>query len=271
MYSIGDFSKITGITIKALRLYHEKDLLVPALIEDGSGYRYYDANNLEKARSIVYLKQMQIPLEEIRELLDSFEDDSHALDFLEAHRAKLTARVRELQKIKVSIDEIVAREREAMEMLEKNEFEVEEREIDTILVASVRWKGRYQDCGDKFGLLYKKMGRVSCGKPMNLYYDEGYVEDNADIETCLPIRKGKEAEGISVKELEGGRACILMHKGPYDQIGRSYEKISSYINKKGYKVQVPCREVYVKGPGMIFKGNPKNYLTEIQFVVEGAE
>jgi effector-binding domain-containing protein len=51
-------------------------------------------------------------------------------------------------------------------------------------------------------------------------------------------------------------------------MGRSYAVILKYVKDKGYRVAMPTREVYLKGPGMIFKGNPRNYLTEIQMVVE---
>ena len=51
-------------------------------------------------------------------------------------------------------------------------------------------------------------------------------------------------------------------------MGRSYAKILAYAKQKGYAIATPTREVYIKGPGMIFKGNPKNYLTEIQMLIE---
>ena len=56
MYSIGEFSKLTGLTIKALRLYHEKGILEPSIIDEQSGYRYYRDRDLEKAQSIVALR-----------------------------------------------------------------------------------------------------------------------------------------------------------------------------------------------------------------------
>jgi len=267
VYSIGDFSKITGITIKALRHYHRKDLLVPRHVDSDTGYRYYDADNLEKARGIVYLKELLFPLEEIRDLLSSLEDDTHILDFLLVQRSKIDEKIHELQEVKTSIDEVIARERKVREMLGKSEFEVSERELDAILVAGVRWKGRYSDCGEKFALLYKKMGRLVCGKPMNLYYDEGYMEDDADIETCIPIREARNVEGLTIRQLEGSRALTLIHKGPYDRLGRSYEKMTNHIQTKGYRVKGPSREIYLKSAGMLFKGNPEKYLTEIQFMI----
>ncbi len=71
-------------------------------------------------------------------------------------------------------------------------------------------------------------------------------------------------EGIEVRDLPGGHCVALVHKGPYDEMGRSYAKVFDYIKEHGHQVEMPTREVYLKGPGMIFKGNPKRYLTEIQ-------
>ncbi|MBZ0258338.1 hypothetical protein K8I31_19885, partial [bacterium] len=47
-----------------------------------------------------------------------------------------------------------------------------------------------------------------------------------------------------------------------------YEMIIAYIKEKEIKIQCPSREIYLKGPGMIFRGNPKKYLTEIQFMID---
>ncbi len=153
-------------------------------------------------------------------------------------------------------------------MKTENEFEIEEKEVETMLIASYRMKGKYSEVGKGFGVLAKNLGREINGKAMCLYYDGEYKEDDADIEICFPVRKGKDAEGISVRELKGGRCVSLIHKGAYEFIGESYKKIFGYINERDYKTFVPSREVYIKGPGMIFKGNPKNYLTEIQIFIQ---
>ena len=51
-FSIGEFSRISGMSIKALRLYHEKAILVPGHVDPSSNYRYYDEANIDKARII---------------------------------------------------------------------------------------------------------------------------------------------------------------------------------------------------------------------------
>jgi effector-binding domain-containing protein len=76
-------------------------------------------------------------------------------------------------------------------------------------------------------------------------------------------------KGISVRELKGGRAVTLIHKGPYENLGGSYKNLFDYIHqKKKIVTLLPTREIYWKGPGMILKGNPKNYLTELQVMIE---
>jgi effector-binding domain-containing protein len=136
-----------------------------------------------------------------------------------------------------------------------------------MLIAGVRMKGKYSECSKGFTLLGKKLGRHLASKPFNLYYDGEYREDDADMEPCFPIRKAVEVEGVSVRELPGGRCISLLHKGPYEELGRSYEKILAYIREKGYQTLLPSREVYIKGPGMILKGNTQKYLTEIQIMI----
>jgi hypothetical protein len=76
-----------------------------------------------------------------------------------------------------------------------------------------------------------------------------------------------EHEGFSVHTLPGGRCVSLIHKGPYEEIGRTWARVMAYVQEKGWTAALPYREVYLKGPGMIFKGNPRNYLTEIQVLV----
>ena len=117
-------------------------------------------------------------------------------------------------------------------------------------------------------MIAHRFGRQICGKPFLLHYDSEYKQDDADFEACMPIRKEKSVDGISVRELPGGRCVCLLHKGPYDELGPSYAKIREYIKTKGYEFTLPTREVYIKGPGMIFKGNPKKYVTEIQMLIK---
>ena len=67
--SIGEFARRSRLSLKALRLYDERGVLVPARVDQASGYRYYDTAQLDQARLVVMLRQLQLPLAAVRELL----------------------------------------------------------------------------------------------------------------------------------------------------------------------------------------------------------
>jgi DNA-binding transcriptional MerR regulator len=67
--SIGEFARRSRLSLKALRLYDERGVLVPSRVDQGSGYRYYDTAQLEAARLVVMLRELQVPLAAIKELL----------------------------------------------------------------------------------------------------------------------------------------------------------------------------------------------------------
>ncbi|MBI1901787.1 MAG: MerR family transcriptional regulator [Planctomycetia bacterium] len=268
MYSIGEFSKITGLSVKTLRFYHEQGVLKPTCVDDQTGYRYYDDTKIETARVIRALRDLEVPLDDVAEILRSHEDEGDVLEFLERHRQAMEAKLRQLTMIRASLDRIILQQREARRAMQNATFEVQEKVVDSLLIAGVRMQGRYSECGKGFSQIGRRMGRYISGKPLLLIYDAEYKEDDADFEACMPVSKETTTEGISVRPLAGGRCVSLVHLGPYEELGRSYAKILDYVKRKGYKLRSPCREVYLKGPGMIFKGNPKKYLTEIQMLIE---
>jgi DNA-binding transcriptional MerR regulator/effector-binding domain-containing protein len=268
-YSIGEFSQITGLSAKTLRFYHEKGILVPSSVDEATGYRFYDTSKIEKARMIMRLRQMEFSIEDISTVFAECSDDADILNHLERQKQFLQQRIAADRDIVHSLSEIITKEKEAKQLLEAGNFVVEEKSTEPALIAGIRMKGRYSECGAGFSRLGKAIGRYICGKALCLYYDGEYREEDANFEPCFPIRKRIEAEGISVRELPSLRCLSLVHRGPYDQLGRSYAKILKEADERKVKIALPTREVYVKGPGMIFKGNPKNYLTEILLPLEG--
>jgi DNA-binding transcriptional MerR regulator/effector-binding domain-containing protein len=268
MYSIGEFSRITGMPVKTLRYYHEKGVLIPTVVDDETGYRYYDEKSVERARIIAQLRALDFTVQEIADLLERCDDESDALAFLERRKDTLEADIRRRKGVVRELERIIAREQEAKKSMLEGKFEIEEKSVPAMLIAGVRMKGRYSDCGKGFSMIGRKLGRYISGNALCLYYDGEYREEDADLEACMPLKRAVQAEGISVRELPAIRCVSLIHRGPYETLGRSYERALRHAKEKGFKIALPTREVYVKGPGMIFRGNPKNYVTEIQLPIE---
>jgi DNA-binding transcriptional MerR regulator len=268
MYTIGDFSKIIGLTVKTLRFYHEQGLLIPSAVDDKTGYRYYDRSKIETARVITHLKSLDLTIEEIGAILRDAKDDADLREVMERQKALLETKIKRYRTIVRSLNQFLAAEEETRKLMTQSTFQVEEKTVEPLLIAGIRMKGRYADSCTGFSRIGKSLGRYICGKPMLLQYDAEFRQEDADFEACMPVRTDKQIDGIMVRRIAGGRCVSCLHKGPYDQMGRSYAQILDYIRGKDYVVQMPTREIYINGPGMIFAGNPRNYLTKIQIMIQ---
>lgn len=271
MYSIGEFSMVSGIPVRTLRFYHEVGLLVPASVDEQSNYRYYDEQNLDAAKVIVALRSLEFSLEEIGEILAECRDDTDIVEQLQKQKESLSGKIRHYQALLKTIDKFIQSERRVREDASIASLAplVAEREVERVRVAGIRMKGAYSECGKGFATLCKQLGRHVAGKPLCLFYDGEYRETDADFEPCMPVREGAAApDGISLRELPPVHCATLIHHGPYDELKNSYAKLLKYVNQHGYKLSLPSREVYLKGPGMIFRGNPRRYVTEIQIPIE---
>ncbi|MEM7314202.1 MAG: GyrI-like domain-containing protein [Planctomycetota bacterium] len=146
--------------------------------------------------------------------------------------------------------------------------QIVEKNLETVLIAGLRMQAPYHDCGAGFSKLMRKFGRWSSGKPFLLCYDREYQEI-ANYEVCTPIRKspGSVDDEFDVRELQGGRCICLTHIGPYEELSGTYNRLKAHLAEQGLEAAMPSREVYIKGPGMIFRGNPKKYITEVQMLV----
>lgn len=266
-YSIGEFSKITGLSVKTLRFYHEKGVLLPSRVDEATGYRYYDSTAVDRARVIAALRRLELSLEEVADILRQGDDDADLVSHLERQKARIAERMARQREITRALDEMIRSERAALHLLQSDRFQIEEKVIPAMLIASYRMRGKYSDCGQGFARVARAAGRQIAGKSFCLYHDAEYKDDDAEFETCFPIRKEFRADGISTRVLEQTTCLSLVHRGPYPQLGRSYERVLRHAKERNCAIQLPTREVYLKGPGLIFRGNPKNYLTEIQLPI----
>jgi DNA-binding transcriptional MerR regulator len=268
MLSIGEFSRVTQLTVKALRLYHEKGILIPDKIDYDSKYRYYRSSAVEKARVIKRLKDMGFSLTEIKEIVLECRDDRQMVALVEEKLKTVEETIRRYRDIEQELSMFL---QSTEEVKESHPADIREEIIPGIWICGIRFKGRYHEVGARLVTLFKKCGRYSKGKPFTLYYDGEYKEEGADIEACVEVKKKVDIEGINCRELRGGNALTLFHRGPFEELGRSYQKLYEYCRERHLKMILPIREQYVKGPGFIFRGNPRKYITKIMIFYENHE
>lgn len=268
MFSIGEFSLITRLPVKTLRYYHEEGILVPDYIDDDTGYRYYRESSAERAAVISLLKQLNFPIADIRSMLADKTDETDLAPFFIAQKQKLRTTIESYKKAEESINTIL----ELIERTQMNtadiSYKIEEKILDDIIFAGYRFKGKYDEVGSAFRLIARHAGRFIAGPSMSLYYECEYRENNADIEGGFAVSKTVSIPEANCRVLKGGKAVTIIHQGSFDTLGKSYEKIFLYLESNKLTPVYPSREIYLKGPGMIFKGNPEKYLTEIQILVQ---
>lgn len=108
LLTIGQFARASGLTAKALRYYDSVGLLHPAVVESGSGYRRYRASQVSDAQLIRKLRDLELPIVEVRKLLDLRASGSEAMnDALRAHRGRLEARFVRLQRQLHDLDHLI--------------------------------------------------------------------------------------------------------------------------------------------------------------------
>ena len=89
MIKIGDFSRISGVSIKALRNYDKIGLLKPNKVDRSTGYRYYSADQLVRLNSVVVLRNLGLSLGEIRSFLNGHASVDHVSHVLHVKRAEI--------------------------------------------------------------------------------------------------------------------------------------------------------------------------------------
>jgi effector-binding domain-containing protein len=261
-YLIGEFSLVARLSVKTLRFYHEAGLLLPSRIDPVTGYRYYDDAGIGRAAAIRELRALGFSLDAIKDIFSRCEDDEEIVPFLERRGEEIAREIEDSRATQGMIEEFLKRQKEIKAMnVDKN---IVIKELPDLTVAGIRFKGKYNEVGKYFGPLMKRAGKFAMGGPMTIYHDREYRDEDADIEVCVPVRRVVDEGDVVSHPLAGGRAVTLVHQGPYETLSESYRKIGEYMKECGLKAGIPSREIYLKGPGMIFAGNPKKYLTEIQ-------
>lgn len=86
----------------------------------------------------------------------------------------------------------------------------------------------------------------------------------------LPDQKDAKVK-VELKTWKYGEVAEILHIGAYDKETPTVEKLHTFIKEKGYKIAGPHEEEYIKGPGMIFKGDPNKYYTIIRYQIEKAK
>ncbi|MDM7999165.1 MAG: MerR family transcriptional regulator [Dehalococcoidia bacterium] len=270
MLKIGDFSRLSRVSVKALRYYDEIGLLKPVEVDRFTGYRYYSAEQLPRLNRIVALKDLGLSLVEVAQLLDENLPPDRMTAILRGKQAELEQRLQDGQRQ-------LARLEQWLKTVEKEvrvpTYEVVIKKVDRQKVVSVRDViPTYGDIGRLFGEVFGYLGSqgvAPMGPPLAIYHDDEYREEDVDVEVAVPVAgKVQGNSRVKFKELPAvEQMASTIHRGDYSGFGQAYAALMGWIDKNGYRITDHCKEIYLQGPGQC---EPASYVTEIQLPVEKA-
>ena len=271
MFKIGEFSRLSQVTVKALHHYDDVGLLKPAHVDPDTGYRYYTAAQMPRLNRLLALKDLGLSLQEIGILLADDLPPEQLRGMLRRRRAELQQHLdRESQRLaRVEMRLTQIQEDNAMP-----DYEVVMKSVPAQSVAALRGTvPTYADIEQLFNEIcpFIEQNKVQwIGPPVALYHDMEYRERDVDIEVCVPVA-GAVPDHPRIRAMElpacPAMACTI-HKGPYEKLIEAYTFMMQWIEDNGYRITGPDREVYLQGPEP--GTNPADYVTEILFPVEKA-
>ncbi|WP_097254034.1 MerR family transcriptional regulator [Streptomyces sp. Ag109_G2-15] len=267
LLTIGAFAARARLSAKALRLYDRLGLLAPAHVDEASGYRYYRADQVERARLVALLRQLDMPLARIAEVVGA--RGTEAADLLAAYWADVETRVAGQRTLAEYLRGRLSGR--SSEMYDK--FVVETVDVPAqVVITETRhtladelpaWIG-----GSLTRLLEaaRECGGVA-GAPFVVYHSEVSMESDGPAESCVPVadeaaaRAWVEAHGRTwatrVRVEPAARLAytrITKAQVAHPQILAAFEAVEQWMGGQGLEMAGPCREVYfadwdAAGPG----------------------
>ncbi|MCC3275412.1 MULTISPECIES: MerR family transcriptional regulator [unclassified Arthrobacter] len=265
MLSIGAFAQIGQVTHRMLRHWDTAGLLVPAHVDEFSGYRSYDPAQLERLHRIVALRQLGFGLEDIASILEAGVDAGRIADMLRVRRAEVE---REQRTATARLIDVERR----LHLIEKenamSQIEIISKSLPAVrLAARTAVVAEQPEVAGVVGPLFDAVGAALSAAGASLdtpiaQYEMG--EEGMRILAGYVVGPATP-EGVEVVDLPSVPAAICgVHLGAMDRIGESWQAVHAEIVARGFAPSGPCREVYVRA----VSDDQADWVTELQQPVE---
>lgn len=259
--TIGDFSRLTLLSVKALRHYHEVGLLAPAEIDPSSGYRRYDVAQVETAQLIRRLRDLDMPVPDVRSVVLA-PDPQTRDELLRQHLDRMETSLARTR-------EVVASLRLALDPLP--DVVVEHRHLPAQPVLAVRFTAGDDTVADAFSRAFPALhatlgaaGALPVGPGGAVWSHEWFEDDEGEVIAFVPVLGPDVVAPAADQEvlvLEPIDVAVGIHAGAFTDFDRTYGALGRHVAEHCGSSGRPIRELYVIGPERT--DDPDQYRTEI--------
>jgi DNA-binding transcriptional MerR regulator len=267
-FTVGDFSRMTHLSVKTLRHYHDVGLLEPVEVNAQSGYRYYAREQVPTAQVIRRLRDLEMPVADVKAVLAAPDvDGRNAL--IAAHLDRLH---QQLDRTQSAVDALrsllgdptsphqVQRRSVAASPAVAISATVERADI------SSWWQGAL---GELFATV-QTLDLQATGPAGGMYGDGIYQDDRGEATVFIPVDGAARAVGrVEPHELAAVELAVMVHDGSLDDVDVTYGALGSYVAAHEIGVDGPLREYYVVGAHE--SSDPTQWRTEIGWPIFRAD
>jgi DNA-binding transcriptional MerR regulator/effector-binding domain-containing protein len=254
---IGDFAKMTHLSVKALRHYHDVGVLEPAQVDQWSGYRFYDPDQVPVAQVIRRFRELGMPLEEVRAVLQA-PDVGSRNGVIVAHLERMESQLAQTQAVVASLRSLL--ERPALPVSVEYRSVGRARALavrDVVTEAEVQdwWVAAFTEL---YGVL-AAAGVAPAGPGGALYASELFEVEKGEVVAFVPVPVpggGGPASGAAfagagraaVIDVPAAELAVALHAGAFADLDRTYGALGTYVAERELGVEGPIREYYLVAP-----------------------
>lgn len=248
--TIGDFSRATRLSAKALRHYHQLGLLEPAEVDPFTGYRSYGVEQVADAQLIRHFRSLEMPLDVIAQVLTAGSEERSEL--IGAHLERMEQRLAETRDAVSALRGLLASDVPATV--------VERRVVDETPALVLRGVIDLADLGEWFTGARAELERAVTTTalhptgPLGGLWSTELVRDEAGaVALFRPVGPADQVAVTGRVEHEVLPATVLAvatHSGPDATIGQVYAELGAHVARHEVSLDGPIRETYLAGvPG----------------------
>src|SRR4051794_2004023 len=245
--SIGDFSRMTYLSVKALRHYHDVGVLEPASVDPMTGYRFYLPTQVGLAQMIRRLRDLGMPLDEVKTILSA--PDAETRDAtLVAHLQRMEAQLAATQQTVASLRTLLQRPDEALVVTRRRLDEVTALAITEEVPADEAvawWMGA-------FTLLHKTQHNANIRRtgPDGALSPSAFFEDEVGEVTAFVPITGSAVDAtlpsrVAPVVVPAITAAATLHDGPFSDLDRTYGALGTWVLERAAGAEGPIREYYL--------------------------
>jgi DNA-binding transcriptional MerR regulator len=242
--SIGDFSRMTHLSVKALRHYHDLGLLEPVDVDRHTCYRSYDATQVPRAQVIRRFRELGMPVEQVKAVLDAPDlDERNAL--IASHLKRMESQLEQLHATVSSL-------RALLEPAPAR-IAVEYRSVPAVRTASIVKTVTVSELepwwSDAFAEIYDTLraaGVRPAGPSGGLYPTALFTDEVGEIVVFVPVADTFEPSGrVRIIDLPPVELAVAVHQGPLRDADRTYGPLGMHVMERALGVEGPIREHYL--------------------------